>query len=185
MEKQLICPEECPCRKKDSENKSQENSEIKKVSIRFVIKDLFHNLPCIEFLLCVVFCFILFFTSLFANNYSIENYDISAMISPLLGFSIAALTIIFSLTDSTKNKLRRKIEWNGKEEVPYDALCAIFTINALLCGFVLLLYYFKVNCSFAPWLSLIVNAVLEILTFFCIIWTMNSILHLFAVRTTK
>ena len=103
----------------------------------------------------------------------------NSVLPSLLGFSITVYTVLFNLNDSIIDRLKKKAD-DGR--FPYEVLHATFLFGILIQGVVLILGIFAnsiVRClpkelvAFICWFALI----------FIIVWTINMVLHLYALRT--
>lgn len=113
------------------------------------------------------------FLLLFLNEFSLIKVRglLNSIVPNLLGFSIASYTVLFGINANICIKAD-----DGEE--PFEVLHASFVFG-LMIEILALILDIMLKCVYNP----VVNFTLSFILFFSIIWTLNMILHLYALRT--
>lgn len=160
---------------------NRNNKLIKDENICKIIDDLGNNIKGKEVLyiaLISVFCTLLpFFCGYLCMD---EISDLLCSIQPnLLGFSIAAYTILFGFDEALCRRLKNKAHDN---KIPFEVLHASFTFGIVFQGFSLIVGLLS-NVLLKCMNEKLAISICWFLLFFSIIWTINMILYFYAART--
>ncbi|WP_291530619.1 hypothetical protein [Bacteroides sp. UBA939] len=154
----------------------------KRVSIRRVSSDIWHNIDKKEFWVCLIISFLLSTISLLINFESeLTRSNILSIFPSLVGCTIAGYAIIINLKEETVKRLEDKV--NGEQ--PYEVLCASFSFAIILqlVPIFLSLYcpkdWYMVDSSIY---TKIIPFLVLFFSLFSLLWIGNLALHLFALR---
>ena len=153
-----------------------DTQETIKVSLCEIAANLVRNVDCLEFVVSLIISSLL---TWYANcettfcDFCLRD-TIYSIIPSLLGFSIAAYTILLSLENKVYYRLSLRCPKDKKR--PIKVLYATFVLGMIIEGIALLLGVFSNNTM------VVINTFVLI---FSIIWTVNMVIHLFCVSTFK
>ncbi len=150
--------------------------ETKKVSLCKIAIILVRNVDYLELVVSLIISGLL---TWYANSettfcgFCLRD-TIYSIIPSLLGFSIAAYTILLSFENKVYYRLSLRCSKDKKR--PIRVLYATFVLGMIIEGIALLLGVFSNN------VMVVINTFVLI---FSIIWTVNMVIHLFCVSTFK
>ena len=176
--KDCVCPY---VRNKINEVHEDTKECPREASLCKVCKDIKQNLPQKEKWIIIIVSMIIGFIMSFSNSFCLECIRelFNAVLPSLLGFSITVYAILFGINDTVQNRLLQKA---SDEKIPFEVLHATFVFGILIQGFTLILYtLLYTTIQFIS--PKIVGGVSCSLLSLIILWAINTVLHLYALRT--
>ena len=171
----------CPYVRKINEVHKDGRGHTCEVTLYEVFKDIIQNLVKKEVKVISWVSIIIGLIMTFDNSLCLECIRelFNSVLPSLLGFSITVYAILFGINDTVRDKLLQKAS-DGK--IPIEVLHATFVFGIIIQGFILIIYillYTKIQFIFPK----IAGGLSCFMLSFIILWTINTVLHLYTLRT--
>ena len=151
------------------------------VPLSKVCKDIIHNLVKKEVKIIFFVSIIIGLIMAFCNSLCLECIRelFNSVLPSLLGFSITVYAILFGINDTVRNKLQQKAS-DGK--IPIEVLHSTFVLGIIIQGFTLIIYILSYTKTqfICPQIA---GGLSCFMLSFIILWTINTVLHLYTLRT--
>ena len=160
----------------------KEKGEVIKIgNICTIIDDLGKHINGKEVLATTIISVVCVLLLFFSNNLEMDEVKclLSSILPSLLGFTIAVYTILFGFNETICKRLKKEA-LDGK--VPFEVLHASFVFGLVIQGFSLIVGLLADVMPKCMNTNLAIS-ICWFLLFFSIVWTINMVLHLYALRT--